>query len=107
MAIELLTDIAKELRDNEDLIAEFGIKRFVSDAKTDIIVECDDEYQFRIIARGSGQKMRGRKWQGKRPGLIVCDDLEDDEQVESLERRGKFRRWFFLALKPAVRDGGG
>lgn len=106
MAIEPLTDISKELRDNEDLIAEFGIKRFVSDTKTDIIVEMEDDYQFRIIARGSGQKMRGRKWMGKRPGLIVCDDLEDDEQVESLERRTKFRRWFFRALKPALRDGG-
>lgn len=106
MAIEHLTDIAKELRDNEDLIGEFAIKRFISDAKTDIIVEMDDGHQFRVIARGSGQKMRGRKWMGKRPGLIVCDDLEDDEQVESLERRVKFRRWFFRALKPALRDGG-
>lgn len=106
MAIEHLTDIAKELRDNEDLITEFGIKRFVSDAKTDIIVELDDGYQFRIIARGSGQKMRGRKWFGRRPGLIVADDLEDDEQVESLERRVKFRRWFFRALKPTLRHGG-
>lgn len=106
MAIEHLTDIAKELRDNEDLTAEFGIRRFISDAKTDIIIEMDDGYQFRIIARGSGQKMRGRKWMGTRPGLIVCDDLEDDEQVESLDRRTKFRRWFFRALKPALRDGG-
>lgn len=106
MAIEHLSDIAKELRDNEDLIKEFRIKRFVVDAKTDIIVEMDDGHQFRIIARGSGQKMRGRKWRGKRPGLIVCDDLEDDEQVESLDRRIKFRRWFFRALKPALRDGG-
>lgn len=72
MAIEHLSDIAKELRDNEDLIKEFRIKRFVVDAKTDIIVEMDDGHQFRIIARGSGQKMRGRKWRGKRPGLIVC-----------------------------------
>lgn len=106
MAIEHLGDIAKELRDNEDLIAEFRIKRFLVDAKTDIIVEMQDGHQFRIIARGSGQKMRGRKWRGKRPGLIVCDDLEDDEQVESIDRRIKFRRWFFRALKPALRDGG-
>jgi len=106
MAIEHLTDISKELRDNEDLKSEFGIARLVSDAKTDAIVEMADGYQFRIIARGSGQKMRGRKWMGKRPGLIVCDDLEDDEQVESLERRTKFRRWFFRALKPSLRDGG-
>lgn len=106
MAIEHLGDIAKELRENEDLIAEFEISGFVVDAKTDIIVKCRDGHQFRIVARGSGQKMRGRKWRGRRPGLIICDDLEDDEQVESPERRIKFRRWFFRALKPALRDGG-
>lgn len=106
MAIEHLGDIAHELRDNEDLIAEFGIKELVTDAKTDIIVECTDGYQFRIIARGSGQKMRGRKWKGKRPGLVVCDDLEDDEQVENKDSRTKFRRWFMRALKPVLRSGG-
>ena len=106
MAIEHLGDISKELHENEDLIREFGVRRFITDAKTDIIVEFDDGHQARIIAKGSGQKMRGRKWNGKRPGLIVCDDLEDDEQVESEDRRLKFQRWFFRALKPALRDGG-
>lgn len=106
MAIEHLGDISRELHENEELIQEFGIKKFIVDARTDIIVELVDNYQFRLIARGSGQKMRGRKWRGRRPGLIVCDDLEDDEQVESRDRRIKFRRWFFRALKPALRDGG-
>jgi phage terminase large subunit-like protein len=41
-----------------------------------------------------------------RPGLIVCDDLEDDEQVENKERRDKFRRWFNRAVLPALRRGG-
>lgn len=106
MAIEHLGDIANELRENEHLREDFLIKDFVQDQKTDIIVECTDGYQFRIIARGAEQKIRGRKWKGKRPGLIVCDDLEDDEQVENRDRRKKFRRWFFRACKQALRDGG-
>ena len=106
MAIEHLGDIATELRENEELIRDFKIKDIVTNAKTDIIVECVDGYQFRIIARGAEQKIRGRKWRGKRPGLIVCDDLEDDEQVENKDRRRKFRRWFFRAAKQALRDGG-
>lgn len=106
MAQEHLGDISKELHDNEELRSEFGIIGFESDQKTDIIVSCNDGYKFRIIARGAGQKMRGRKWMGKRPSLIVCDDLEDDEQVESRDGRKKFLRWFFRALKPALRDGG-
>jgi hypothetical protein len=106
LAIEHLGDIANELRENEDLVRDFKIKSFVSDQKTDIIVECLDGHQFRIIARGAEQKIRGRKWRGKRPGLIVCDDLEDDEQVENRDRRKKFRKWFFRACKQALRDGG-
>ncbi len=106
MAIEHLGDISKELHDNEDLIREFGITGFDIDQKTDIVCICKDGYKFRIIARGAGQKMRGRKWLGKRPSLILCDDLEDDEQVENNETRTKFRKWFFRALKPALRDGG-
>jgi hypothetical protein len=106
MAIEHLGDVATELRENEDLIRDFKIKGFVTDQKTDIIVECFDGYQFRFIARGAEQKIRGRKWRGHRPGLIVFDDIEDDEQVESRERRRKFRRWFFRACKQALRDGG-
>lgn len=106
MAIEHLGDISKELHENEELRSEFGIVAFESDQRTDIVVVCSDGYKFRIIARGAGQKMRGRKWMGKRPSLIICDDLEDDEQVESKEGRKKFLRWFFRALKPALRDGG-
>jgi hypothetical protein len=90
MAIEHLGDIATELRENEPLRSHFGIKGFITEQKTDIIVECTDGHQFRIIARGAEQKIRGRKWRGKRPGLIVGDDLEDDEQVESKDRRRKF-----------------
>lgn len=106
MAVERLGDIANELRENEALIRDFHIKGFITEQKTDIIVECADGHQFRILARGAEQKIRGRKWRGKRPGLIVGDDLEDDEQVESKERRRKFSHWFFRAAKQALRDGG-
>lgn len=106
MAIEHLGDIANELRENEELIKVFKVSRFVTDQKTDIIVECEDGYQFRIMARGSEQKIRGKKWRGRRPGLIIGDDLEDDEQVENRDRRLKFSRWFFRACVQALRDRG-
>lgn len=106
LAIGHLGDIAKELRENEDLIREFRIRKLVSDAKTDIIVEFEDGHQARFVAKGSGQKMRGLKWNGKRPGLIVCDDLEEDEQVRNRERRKEFENWFLRALLPCRRRGG-
>jgi len=106
MAIEHLGDIASELRTNDDLRREFRIKEFLTEQKTDIVVECFDGYQFRIIARGAEQKIRGKKWRGARPGLIIGDDIEDDEQVENKDRRDKFMRWLLRAAKQALRDGG-
>lgn len=106
LAIGHLGDIAKELRENDDLIEEFGIKAMLVDAKTDVIVEFEDGHQARIIAKGSGQKMRGLKWNGKRPGLIICDDLEEDETVKNRERRREFENWFLRALLPCRRRGG-
>lgn len=105
-ASEQLSNISDELHDNEDLRVEFGVKSFDTDGKQDIVVVMDDGHRFRILARGAEQKIRGAMWKGKRPNLIVMDDAEDDEQVESKERRAKFRRWFFRAAKQALSKSG-
>jgi hypothetical protein len=105
-AAEQLSNISEELEVNEDLRREFGIKGFESQQKTEIIVVHDDGHRFRILARGAEQKIRGAMWKGKRPNLIVCDDMEDDEQVENKDRRVKFRKWFFRAAKQALSKKG-
>lgn len=101
-AAEQLSNIIEELRENDDLRDEFGLVELERDSQTDLIVRCDDGHRFRILARGAEQKIRGKMWNGKRPDLIVCDDMEDDEQVENKDRRAKFRRWFFRAVKQAL-----
>lgn len=105
-AAEQLSNISEELHDNLDLREEFGVHDFETDTNTDIIVRMDDGWRFRILARGAEQKIRGALWKGKRPNLILCDDMEDDEQVESRERRRKFRRWFFRAARQALSRSG-
>jgi len=105
-ASQFLGDIKTELLENKDLRDLFGVKRIVKDAITDIIVEMDDGHQFRIQALGAEQKVRGRKWRNYRPDFIICDDLENDEMVESDERREKFRNWFFKALLPSLSKSG-
>ena len=105
-AVQFLGDIKKELQENEELIATFGVERFVKDTESDIIVQFKDGDQFRIIAKGSEQKVRGLKWRNKRPNLIICDDLENDEIVMNEDRRFKFRQWFFNALLPCRSDDG-
>lgn len=101
-----LGDIKQELLENDDLITLFGIKEFIKLSETDIIVEMNDGYKFRIMAKGAEQKLRGLKWANQRPDLIICDDMENDEAIMNAERREKFRRWFFGALRPARASGG-
>lgn len=95
-----LGDIKAQLESNEDLRALFGITSFPKGVETDVICELSDGYKFRIIAKGSEQKVRGLKWDDLRPDLIVGDDLENDEIVMNKDRREKFKRWFFGALLP-------
>lgn len=101
-AVQFLGDIKRELSNNDQLRSLFKIKEFVKDADDDFICVCEDGYMFRVQAKGSEQKVRGLIWNGKRPDLIVCDDLENDEIVMNKDRREKFRNWFYGALLPII-----
>jgi predicted phage terminase large subunit-like protein len=105
-AKDFLGDIKKELQTNEDIIGLFDIKDMPKDTETDIIVRFHDGYVFRIIAKGSEQKVRGLKWNHKRPDLIIGDDLENDEIVMNPDRREKFRNWMMKALLPCLAPHG-
>ena len=101
-----LNDIKKELVENEDIIKLFGIEKIEKDQETDIIVRFSDGHRFRIQAKGSEQRVRGLKWRGQRPDLIIGDDLENDEIVMNPERREKFRRWMNGAVLPILSKDG-
>lgn len=50
-----------------------------------------------VQAASTGQALRGRNWNGTRPDLIVCDDLEDARpggNASTPEQRSKLRDWF-------------
>lgn len=99
-ATQFLGDIKKELTDNDQLRSLFKIKELIKDTEDDLICICEDGHLFRITAKGAEQKIRGLKWNNKRPDLIICDDLENDEIVLNKERRAKFKRWFYASLLP-------
>lgn len=52
----------------------------------------------KIQAAGAQQKLRGLRHGSCRPDLVIVDDLENDESVESPEQRRKLENWFFKAL---------
>lgn len=101
------------LQNNQDLIELFGLTlnekkqvQFIKDTENDIIVSFNDGHKFRIIAKGAEQKLRGLIWNGSRPDIILCDDMENDELVMNKERREKMKRWFKGALLPCISDRG-
>ncbi len=55
-----------------------------------------------IFPRGAGQQVRGVRWGKYRPDLIIVDDLEDPEAVDSEEQRKKLKQWFFADVLNSV-----
>ena len=51
-----------------------------------------------ITCRGRGGQIRGLLKDNNRPDLVIVDDLEDEESVQTQEQRYKARRWFFNTL---------
>ncbi|MCE9547282.1 MAG: phage terminase large subunit [Planctomycetia bacterium] len=50
---------------------------------------------------GTGQRIRGRRRGATRPTLIVCDDLQNDQHMDSALQRDRSRRWFHGTLLQA------
>ena len=99
-AAMFLGNIKKELLENRELRETFGVKRLLKDSETEIIILWTDGQKTRLFARGSGQAIRGVTWEGRRPDLIIGDDLENDEAVSNIDRRDKFGQWFLKVLIP-------
>ena len=92
-----LADIKTELEENAALKEDFG-KLEGRVWKASVILLSNG---VKIEAIGSGKKIRGRRHKQWRPDLIVCDDLENDENVNTPEQRKKLRDWFYKAVSKA------
>ncbi len=91
------------LDENVELRKHLSIKKSrLGDDPTLYIYNKDLKRMIYFKGRGAGQKMRGTRIMGKRPNIILLDDIENDENVESKESREKLKNWFFNAVIPAV-----
>lgn len=97
-ANDFLSGIKSEFEDNDLLVDDFGNLIGVIWTNSDIILRDDD---VRIQALGMGKKIRGRRFKQWRPDLIICDDLENDENVQSPDQRIKNESWHNKALSKA------
>ena len=59
----------------------------------------------RVVAVGSSSKVRGLVRSGRRPTLIIGDDMENDEAVSSVDLRNDLHRWINKALLPCGVEG--
>lgn len=90
-----LGDIKTELEDNLALREDFGeLKGDKYWTASGILTNTD----VKIEAIGSGKKVRGRRHRAWRPDLLVLDDIENDENVNTPEQRKKLSNWFFKAV---------
>ncbi len=106
LASNFFNDIKIELLENDELVADYGVKKLLKDTETELICQFKDGHKFRVLAKGAGQRMRGIKWERKRPDLVLFDDIEDDEMVLNDLRRDKFGKWFYGTVRPMTKAGG-
>lgn len=93
-----LDDIKTELEDNANIIMDFGSLKGDKAWRSGVILTKTD---IKAEAIGSGKKVRGRRHRNWRPDLIVLDDIENDENVNTPEQRRKLKNWFDKAVSKA------
>lgn len=49
---------------------------------------------------GAARRLRGRRHGALRPDLVICDDLENDENVRTPAQRDKLESWIDKAVEP-------
>ena len=93
-AAGFLEALKYELEGNETILRDFGEQTGKTWKSSSILLRNG----CRIDAVGSGQKLRGRRNYERRPDLILCDDIENDEGVRTAEQRKKTADWFWKAV---------
>jgi len=89
--------IKTELEDNKRFVSDFNIE-IIKSNDSEIVLKIDD-HLMKLFCAGSGAKIRGIRFLSYRPDLIILDDIENDENVESKTQRDKLFRWYSKTIK--------
>ena len=104
-SINFISRIKSHLDTDEplkDIYGDFGeatAKRWRED---DIILANGN----RVVAIGSGSRIRGFIEKDTRPTLIIMDDIESETNANTPEARAKTRSWVTEAVIPSMADDG-
>jgi predicted phage terminase large subunit-like protein len=105
-AIQVLENVVRELCENPLLQSDFP-ELFGSNGKLMRSREGEIITQngIKVVALGSGQQVRGRRFGNARPGLVIADDLESAESTFNDDARQKMKDWFEKSvLKVGTRE---
>jgi len=91
-----------EMVENERLTADFGQLLDPNQSVYDFVTGTG----VRILARGSGQRLRGVKHGPHRPDLFILDDMENDQNVKNPRLVEARLRWVTEAVLPAIAADG-
>lgn len=95
-------NLKTELENNELLKADWGLFQAGEEWQAQNIVL--PKYGARVVAKSTGQKIRGLRHKQFRPDLCICDDLESLEDIRTKEQRDKTYFWFLGDVLPALSD---
>ncbi len=98
LAEDLTSYIKLELEHNERIRHDFGERAAVEGADGDFVVGG----RARILARGSGQRLRGFKHGPYRPDLFIGDDLENDKNVKNPRLVRELLDWLTKVVMPGL-----
>lgn len=87
-------NLKRELLQNPEISKIFGSMKSDTFSKDQWITSNG----VMVMPRGAGQQVRGLLYDIHRPDLIIVDDLETSEGVQSEEQRAKLYDWFFSDL---------
>lgn len=94
-AYGMLEAIKVEIESNPRLAIDFPELRAGKVWRAGAILTSKNQ---KIEAVGAGQKLRGRRHGAYRPDLVVLDDIENDESVQTPEQRNKLHDWILKAV---------
>ncbi|MDD5584341.1 MAG: hypothetical protein PHV55_04730, partial [Candidatus Omnitrophica bacterium] len=94
-AVQVLENVVWELNNNPllrmDFPELFGPNGRLTRSRQGEIITANG---IKVVALGSGQQIRGRRFGNARPGLVIVDDLESVESTSTEEARQKMKGWF-------------
>lgn len=119
LATQFVRDMRQELESNEALLAAYGDLTREQPDSTEQSAKRSRRSRRKwaeemfttsggvtVHAKGSGGSLRGTRVGPQRPDLIICDDIEKDELVETPEGRRRLERWLRRVVMPALAPKG-